>query len=77
MTRNVGMPDRIMLGIVGLVLVIIGIGVLGPIGGAVLALIGVVLLLTGLVGFCPLYRLLGIDTAGRAGRPQTPGARSA
>lgn len=75
MTRNVGMPDRVIRVIAGLVLAVVGIGVLGPIGGYVLALVGIVLILTGLVGFCPLYRLLGIDTAGsRAGRSTlTPG----
>jgi uncharacterized membrane protein YhiD involved in acid resistance len=59
MTRNVGMLDRVVRVIAGLVLAVVGIGVLGPIGGYVLALIGVVLILTGLVGFCPLYRLAG------------------
>lgn len=78
MTRNVGMLDRVIRVIAGLVLAVAGLWVFGAIGGYVLALIGVVLVLTGLMGFCPLYRLLGIDTAGgRAGRPQTPGARSA
>lgn len=78
MTRNVGMLDRVIRVIAGLVLAVAGLWVFGAIGGYVLALIGVVLVLTGLMGFCPLYRLLGINTSGaKAGAGQKPGARSA
>lgn len=39
------------------------------------ALIGLIPLATGLVGFCPLYRLIGIDTCGKEGcTKQTPAA---
>lgn len=46
---------RVVLGIVLLSLVVVGPKTLW-------GLIGVVPLLTGFVGFCPLYRLLGIST---------------
>ena len=32
----------------------------------VAAAVGAVLLLTAVVGFCPLYRIVGINTAGKA-----------
>ncbi len=58
MTRNEGNIDRgvrIVLGLGLLSLVFVG-------PQAWLGLIGLVPLLTGLVGFCPLYRLVGLRT---------------
>jgi membrane protein implicated in regulation of membrane protease activity len=46
---------RIVLG-----LVLLALTVLGP--RSMLGLIGIVPLVTGIVGFCPLYRLVGINT---------------
>ena len=58
MTRNEGTLDRAMRIILGLVLIaMVFVGPATPWGW-----IGVVPLLTGLVGFCPLYRLVGINT---------------
>jgi hypothetical protein len=55
---------RVVLGIVVLSLVVVG-------PKTMWGLIGLVPLLTGLVGFCPLYRLLGISTCpARTGRQQ-------
>ena len=58
MNRNEGTLDRTIR-------VVLGIGLLalvfvGP--HSWLGLVGVVPLLTGLVGFCPLYRLIGVRT---------------
>ena len=58
MTRNVGGIDRIMRIVVGLVL--LGLTFLGTIGWW--GLIGLVPLATALLGFCPLYPLLGMNT---------------
>lgn len=58
MTRNEGSLDRfvrVMLGLVLLALVFVG-------PKTWVGYIGVVPLVTGLVGFCPLYRLVGIRT---------------
>ncbi|HEY8089327.1 MAG TPA: DUF2892 domain-containing protein [Polyangiaceae bacterium] len=58
MTRNEGTLDRvvrIVLGLALLALVFVG-------SGTWIGLVGIVPLVTGLVGFCPLYRLLGIRT---------------
>lgn len=56
--RNEGMMDRLVRVAAGLVLLaLVFVGPQTPLGW-----IGLVPLLTGLVGFCPLYRLLGINT---------------
>ncbi len=54
---------RVVLGIVLLSLVVVGPRTLW-------GLIGLVPLLTGSVGFCPLYRLLGISTCQVPARKQ-------
>jgi len=70
MEHNIGPSDRLTRIAVGLGLAVVGLATLGgllglgtPIG-AVATLLGVVLLVTGLVRVCLLYRLLGIDTSG-------------
>jgi len=63
--ENVGPIDRIariVLGI-GLVTLALGGSVAGPFV-AVVWLVAAIALVTGLIGFCPLYFLLGISTAG-------------
>jgi hypothetical protein len=60
--RNEGMMDRTLRVVLGLVLLaLVFVGPQTPLGW-----IGLVPLLTGLVGFCPLYRLVGFNTC-RAG----------
>jgi hypothetical protein len=58
MSRNEGTMDRALRVIIGLVLVVMAArGLYTP-----WTWIGVVPLLTGLVGLCPLYSLLGVST---------------
>ena len=58
MSRNEGNIDRALRIIAGLALLaLVFVGPQTPWGW-----IGIVPLVTGLVGFCPLYRLLGINT---------------
>ncbi len=58
MTANEGMLDRAIRVILGVVLIALAVtGRWAPWGW-----IGVVPLITGLVGFCGLYQLLGIKT---------------
>ncbi len=64
MTKNVGIIDRAIRGLVGL-LALAGAFVLGWFTGWtvwVAALVGVIMLGTAAVGMCPLYRLVGINT---------------
>jgi hypothetical protein len=58
MKANVGSTDRILRILVGLVL--IGLTLTGNIG--LWGWIGVVPLATALVGWCPLYTMLGINS---------------
>ena len=58
--RNEGGLDRLLRIVVGLVLLaLVFVGPKTPLGW-----IGVVPLLTGLVGFCPAYLIFGINTCG-------------
>lgn len=61
MTRNEGTIDRLLRVVVGLIL--IALVFVGP--RTAWGWIGVVPLLTGLVGMCPIYSLLGINTCPR------------
>ncbi len=61
MSRNVGGIDRILRILVGLgLLSIVFVGPQTPWGW-----IGVIPLFTALVGFCPVYRLIGLSTCSR------------
>lgn len=66
METNEGTVDRIIRLVLGVVLVWAGLWPLGGLGGAawgiVLAVIGLVLLVTAATGFCLIYRILGIST---------------
>jgi len=60
MTRNEGKTDRVLRVVVGVVLIsLVFVGPQTPWGW-----IGLVPLVTGLVGNCPVYSLLGINTCG-------------
>jgi len=55
---NAGTLDRIIRIVLGIAL--LSLVFVGP--KSMLGLVGVVPLVTGLVGFCPLYRLVGLNT---------------
>ena len=63
MTCNVGgieRPIRILLG-----MLVLGIGVLTtlpPVGTAISLTLGGIMLVTGLIGYCPLWTLFGLNT---------------
>ena len=56
--RNEGTVDRVLRVIVGLA--ILSLAFVGP--KSPLAYIGLVPLLTGIAGYCPLYKLVGVTT---------------
>lgn len=62
---NEGSLDRIVRIIVGLGLIGAALGVYGPAYASVWGWIGAIPLVTGLVGWCPAYTLLGLNTCGR------------
>jgi hypothetical protein len=62
MEKNVGGIDRILRIIIGLGLIsLVFVGPQTPWGW-----IGVIPLLSAIVGFCPAYRLIGMSTCSRA-----------
>lgn len=63
MTCNVGGVERPIRIVAGLLLIAVGaLAGLSPIGMGVALTVGVVLLVTGLIRYCPLTSLLGINT---------------
>ena len=60
--QNVGSVDRIIRIVLGLALIAVGFFVLVGAAGTIAGVIGFILLLTGLVGWCPLYRLFKFST---------------
>ncbi len=58
MKTNVGATDKLIRIVLGIVLIVLGV-----INTAwLLVIIGLIPLITGLIGYCPLYTLLGINT---------------
>ena len=61
---NEGTADRAIRVVLGIVLIALAWFALGfgTLFGIIAGIIGAIALLTGLVGFCPAYRLVGIRT---------------
>jgi len=66
MKINEGMVDRVIRGAVGVILLVVGLMLVKGTIGIVLDVLGAILLVTGIVGFCPLYTLFGIKTSKKA-----------
>ena len=66
MKVNEGTVDRVVRGIVGAVLLVVGIWFVGGTVGIVLDVLGAILLITGIIGFCPIYALLHVGTSKKA-----------
>lgn len=62
MKRNESNQDRGIRAVVGIIALFVGLFVVGGFLRALLIIVGLVLVITAAVGFCPLYRLLGINT---------------
>jgi hypothetical protein len=63
MSMNEGTADRIIRVVAGIVLLWLGFGgVADGAFGIVLGVVGAILTLTGLVGWCPLYSVVGVST---------------
>lgn len=71
MTRNLGNIDRMVRAFVVAPLAVI-VAVLigaGSIGGIILFVVAGIMLVTSAAGFCPLYRVLGLNTCAAPRRP--------
>lgn len=68
MERNEGTADRIIRAILAVLFLVVGLGPLRALQGAVLgiivAVVGLILAFTAATGFCLIYKLLGISTTG-------------
>jgi hypothetical protein len=63
MTTNESSVDRIIRVVIAVAAFVAAFAVgIGSVGGIILAVVGVVMLVTAAVGFCPLYRVFGIST---------------
>ncbi len=63
MKKNVSQVDGVVRITVALVIALVGYFELLPLGWMIiLGIIGAILLVTGIIGYCPLYRILGICT---------------
>ena len=62
MTTNIGMFDRALRAIIGLVLIGAAVGLYGPAYTSVWGWIGALPIATALVGWCPAYSLLRCST---------------
>lgn len=73
--RNVGGVDRALRLFAGAVLLTTGVVLLvsGNARGAIVTVVGALVLASGVLGFCPPYVLLGVSTA-KPKRPAAPGA---
>ncbi len=69
MKTNVGAIDRILRIVVGIALIAFALGFIAPGASyAWIGWIGVIPVLTGFVGSCPLYSLVGLSTCPAAKR---------
>ncbi len=66
MTVNEGTIDRTLRVVVGLALIALALGYIPGVAATPFGWIGIVPLATGLIGWCPAYTLLGINTCKRA-----------
>lgn len=61
MEANIGKTDRIIRIVAGLLL--LSLVFIGP--QTLWGLVGIILLATAFINFCPAYKLLGMDTLGK------------
>ena len=65
MTKNVGTIDRTIRALVGIIAIALyATGTLAGTVGIVALVVGIVMLGTAAIGWCPPYALLGINTCG-------------
>ncbi len=65
MTTNIGSLDRIVRIVVGLGLVALALGLIPGVAPSIWGWLGLVPLGTALIGNCPAYSILGVNTCGR------------
>jgi hypothetical protein len=64
--KNVGLIDRVVRIVLGIVLIaVFALNMVASPWSYLVALIGLIALVTGAVGTCPLYSILGLNTLGK------------
>ncbi len=62
MKANESSWDRIARVVLGVALIVGGLTAVGGTGGYIMAAVGLIPLVTGLIGWCPIYSILKIGT---------------
>lgn len=62
MIQNEGETDRLVRVVVGVILLLVGYSVVSGVWRVVLFVLGGVLIVTALTGFCMIYKLFGVST---------------
>jgi len=63
MKKNIGPTDKIIRIVIAVIIMALYyFGKISDTTAMVLLVIGIVLLLTSLINFCPLYRIIGVNT---------------
>ncbi len=62
MKSNESNIDRIIRAVAGVVLLYLGFGMLGGVTAIIADVVGIVLLATAAIGFCPLYAMFKFST---------------
>ncbi|MCF8382405.1 MAG: DUF2892 domain-containing protein [Chlorobium sp.] len=57
MNKNMGQVDRVIRVVLGIIIIVLGVVYQNWLGAA-----GLIPLITAGIGFCPLYKILGIKT---------------
>ena len=65
MKINQNTVERVIRGVVGAVLIAVGLLLVRGIPGILLDVVGAVLIFSGVVGFCHVYKVFHIDTSKR------------
>ena len=63
---NLGTVDRVVRGVAGIVLIAVGLLLVRGVFGVALCLVGAVLIFSGTIGFCHVYKFLHIRTSKKA-----------
>jgi Inner membrane protein YgaP-like, transmembrane domain len=64
--KNVGMIDRVIRIILGIILLyLFAVNMVAAPWSYLVILIGLILLITGIIGTCPLYSMIGMNTLGK------------
>ena len=62
MQKNEGTIDRLIRAIVGIIVLYFAYSSLSGVAGVISYIVGIALLITAAIGYCHLYKILGIST---------------